>query len=543
MFKKAIEGLLGFRFGRKVSKREIVVNAENLETRVAVMESGRLEEYQVEHPTEERIVGSIYKGRVRNLEDGLQAAFVDIGLKKNAFLHYWDMIPEDGAAIEALEEGAGHGGGAGSGLRRKRVSSGEIAKRFPVDAEIVVQVTKGPIGTKGPRVTANLSIPGRYLVMMPGSSLRGVSRKIEDDKERLRLKKIVARLPQMQGVGLIVRTAGEGANQRAFVRDMRALTESWRQIQTNLRDLQAPACLYQEPDLVERVIRDWVTEDVDRIVIDNPKTFEMARELGSKISRRLRSRVQQYEGNQPIFEHFMIERQLDDAFGRKVNLKSGGHLIFDETEALVAVDVNTGRHKGSLQQEDVIYEVNIEAVEEVARQLRLRNIGGLIILDLIDMKSKKNRINVYKVLKDALRRDKARTNVLPISQLGLLEMTRQRVDEGILSAMRVDCPYCHGRGAVKSALTMSVEIQRQIAAVMRRLTNERRQESKLQITLHPSILDRLRREDEAFLVQMEKQFGGYLTFRSDPGKHIEEFEIRNPDTNEIYCGVQRQTIA
>jgi ribonuclease G len=521
--------MFGFKFGaKKTFKREIVINAESLETRVAVLENGKLEEFQVEHPSEERIVGGVYKGVVRNLEDGLQAAFVDIGLKKNAFLHYWDMIPEDAARLEAAEDITVRS----TAQKKKRYTGEEIARMFPVGSEIMVQVTKGPISTKGPRVTANLSIPGRYLVMLPGSNLKGVSKKIEDEKERLRLKKVLARLPVPEGVGLIVRTAGQGAKQRSFVRDMRSLVDAWKEIQTGIQEKSAPCCLYQELDLVERVVRDWLTEDIDRILVDDPHKFERIRDLASRISRRVRSRVQQYEGSAPLFEHFNIERQLENAFARRVMLKSGGYIIFDETEALISVDVNTGRHKGGQTQEDVILEVNTEAAEEVARQLRLRNVGGLIVVDFIDMKQKKNRNAVYKTLKDALYRDKAKTNVLPISHLGLLEMTRQRVDEGVLSSMYVDCPYCKGHGSVKSSLSMSVEIQRQIVSVMRRF-KAGGASRKLQIIVHPTVLERFRTEDEAILVDLEAKFTGYLSFRADPGRHVEEFEVRNAETGEL----------
>jgi len=527
--------MFGFRFGRKSFKREIVINAESLETRVAVLENGKLEEFQVEHPTEERIVGGIYKGVIKNLEDGLQAAFVDIGLKKNAFLHYWDMIPEDAARLEAAEDIT-----IRTMTKKKRYSSQEIAGMFPIGSEIVVQVTKGPISTKGPRVTANLSIPGRYLVMMPGSNLKGVSRKIEDEKERMRLKKVLARLPTPEGVGLIIRTAGMGAKQRSFVRDMRALVDVWNEISRGIKETPAPCCLYEELDLVERVVRDWLTEDIDRIVVDDPAKCESIKDLASKISRRVRSRIQQYEGSVPIFEHFNLERQLENAFARKVMLKSGGYIIFEETEALISVDVNTGRHKGAQTQEDVIFEVNTEAADEVARQLRLRNVGGLIVVDFIDMKQKKNRNAVYKTLKDALHRDKAKTNVLPISHLGLLEMTRQRVDEGVLSSMYVDCPYCKGRGSVKSALSMSVEIQRQIVALMRRF-KEAGQNRKLQVVVHPTVLERLRKEDEAVLMDLESKFSGYLSFRADPGRHVEDFEIRNAETSESLFSTAAKT--
>ena len=351
-------------------KNEIIINIESLETRVAVLKDDHLEHFYIERPSDDRIVGSIFKGRIQNIEDGLQAAFVDIGLKKNAFIHYWDMVPEDADRLEA-EEGMRR-----RTPKRKKFAPGEMAKQFPIGSEIVVQVTKGAIGTKGPRVTASLSIPGRYLVLMPGSRLKGVSRKIEDAKERQRLKKILTRLPVPANNGLIVRTAGAGARKVSFARDMRALTETWKEIEAGINDMAAPYRLYQEPDLAERVVRDSLTEEVDRIVIDSRDVFEQIKAVVSKISRRAKGRVKLYEGQAPIFDYFDVERQLETAFKRKVWLKSGGYVVLDECEALIAIDVNTGRHKGGSTQEQSILQVNTEAAEEVARQLRLRNIGG-----------------------------------------------------------------------------------------------------------------------------------------------------------------------
>jgi ribonuclease G len=528
--------------------REIIVNVESLETRVAVLESGKLEEYKIEHPSEERIVGSIFKGTIQNLEHDLQAAFVDVGLERNAFLHYWDMLPDDQVQLE-IEDGRRR-----RTPRRKRFSNDEIEKRFSPGSEIVVQVTKGAIGTKGPRVTASLSIPGRFLVMVPGSQLKGVSRRIDNDKERARLKKMLARLPVPEGAGLIVRTAAGGGRKSSFVRDLRALLVSWEDMQSAIRESSAPACVYREPDLVERVIRDWLTEDVDRITIDSRENFERIREVAGRISRSSRSRIHFYDGDRPIFEHYDIETQIEEAFRRTVKLSSGGCVVFDEAEALIAVDVNTGRHKGpkgakatnhgkgnrsgkgsralgSGSQEQAILEVNTEAVEEVARQLRLRNIGGLVVIDLIDMKSRKHQHTVFRTMKTALRRDRARTNVLPISELGLLEMTRQRVEESILSTMHIDCPYCRGRGIVKSPLGMSVEIQREISAIMRGRRDGGAKE--LQIVVHPMVLDRLRREDERVLVDLQDQFVGRLAFKSDPSKHVEFFAILDGGTEEV----------
>ena len=516
------------------AKREIIVNAENLETRVAVLENGRLEEFQVEHPTEERMVGSIYKGRIQNLEHDLQAAFVDIGMKKNAFLHYWDVLPDDEARLEA-EEG---GGGRHRAGRRKRLTNEEIEKRFPPGSEIVLQVTKGPIGTKGPRVTANLSIPGRYLVMMPGSQLKGVSRKIADGKERQRLKKILAGMEVPPDVGLIVRTAGSGARKGSFLKDMNGLCETWAELQRAIQEQPAPSCLYQEPDLVERVVRDWLEEDLDRIVVDSKPKYERIRDVAGRISRRTKSRIHLYQGDLPIFDYYEVERQLEEAFRRKVIMESGAYIVFDETEALIAVDVNTGRHKGSGSQEDAILKVNLEAVEEVSRQLRLRNIGGLVVIDLIDMKSKKHQQAVYRAMQTALKRDRAKTNVLPISDLGIMEMTRQRVAESVHSAIFMDCPYCRGRGDVKSPLGVSVQIQRQVAAILRK-SRSADQPRNLQVIIHPMVLERLRSEDEGFLMDIETRFNTHLTFKSDPSKHVEYFAISDAVTNDIiYCSAE-----
>lgn len=519
-------------FRKKEPKRQIIINAESLETRVAILDEGELVDFFVERTSDERIVGSIFKGRIQNLEDSLQAAFVDIGLKKNAFIHYWDMLPEDAARLE-IEEGA-------EPSRPRQKSSqlaAEVARRYPVGSEIVVQVTKGAIGTKGPRVSANLSIPGRFLVMLPGTSLRGVSRRIEDKAERERLKKVLARLPLPPNIGLIVRTAGLNTRRTAFVRDTRALLDIWRQIEKGIQELPAPARLYQEPDLIERVVRDALTEDIDRIVIDNRAEYERIKAIVSRISRPARGALKLYEGEAPIFEYFDVERQLENSLRRKVWLPSGGYIVFDETEAMVAVDVNTGRHKGGKTQDESILQVNLEAAEEIARQLRLRNVGGLVVIDFIDMASRKDQQAVYRKMKECLRRDKARTNVLPISPLGLLEMTRQRAAESIRESIFMDCPYCEGRGKVKSTFSMSVEIQRRIAEVIRR--RRRGNETlELRVLVNPAILERMRKQDEAELVAMEQRLQCRLTFIADPHLHLEDFKIQSAGGEDWYSSVE-----
>ena len=515
---------------RSKLKREIIVNVEKLETRVAVLENGRLEEFMVEHDEAERLVGSVFKGRVQNLENDLQAAFVDIGLKKNAFLHYWDMLPDVDAFLDDEDDPRQR---QKASRKSNKLSDAEIAKRFPPGSEIIVQVTKGPISTKGPRVTiANLSIPGRYLVMMPGTRTRGVSKKIGDAKERQRLKKILDKLPLPENVGLVVRTVGAGASARAFARDLRNLISIWNEMQANIKTRRTPCCIFQEPDLCERVIRDWLTEDVDSIVIDDERSFNEMREVAGKISRRAKSKIRRYDGGSGIFEHYGLERQLHDAFARQVPLKSGGYLVIDETEALIAVDVNTGHYKGNGSQEDAILEVNLEAVEEVARQLRLRNIGGLVILDLIDMKSRKHQREVYRALKEALKRDRARTNVLEISELGLLEMSRQRQDRSILSQLTSTCPYCRGRGLVKSPMAISVEIQRHLGSLLKKAEAEKRP-FEPKIVIAPQVMQRLRTEDSEILAVLQKDYNTRLTFVSELHRHPESFSILDAATSQV----------
>jgi ribonuclease G len=510
--------------------KEVIINAETLEIRVAVLEDGKLEEFTIERTTEERLVGSIFKGKVRNLQDDLKAAFVDIGFEKNAFLHYWDIVPNQfDSGVEIVER---------EGRRRDKpkITQRDIPRLYPPGSEIIVQVTKGPISNKGPRVTTNLVLPGRYLVLLPNSDQSGISRKIENQEERRRLKKILRELSIPEGMGVIMRTAGEGQQKRYFVRDLALLLEEWRGVQDHIKSQPMATCVFQEPDLIARTVRDFLTEDVERIVVDQPKAHDQMRDMISKISTRAANKVKLYTDAQAIFDRFNITKQLENTFSRQVHLKSGGYIVIDETEALVAIDVNTGRHKGSRDQESTILRVNLEAAEEICRQLRLRNMGGLIVLDFIDMKGRRDQQQVYSRMKDGLRRDKAKTHILPISQLGLMEMTRQRHTESVRSAVYDDCPYCKGRGKVKSVVTMSVEIQRKLQEILKKRTRDE-SDFQLRIVVHPTVLDRLRTEDEKHLIEMEKRYFGKLSFRADTGMHAEQFKIVNVENNEELASV------
>ena len=515
--------------------KELIVNSESLETRMAILVEGRLEDFNIERTHDERLVGSIYKGRVKNLEDGLNAAFVDIGLgKKNAFLHYWDIVPSHfDSSVEIVDRGA-------KKQPPPKITPEDIARLCPVGKEIVVQATKAAIGTKGPRVTTNLALPGRYLVLLPQSEQSGVSGKIESREERQRLKRIVKKLTLPEGMGVVIRTAGQGQKTRYFVRDLAILLEEWNQIQEAIDAQPAPKCVRQEPDLVERTIRDFLTEDFERIVVDTSAEYERIRSKIGRISERSAAKVKLYRESIPIFDRFGISRQIQSAYSRKVNLKSGGYIVIDETEALVAIDVNTGRHKNSPEDsESTIYKVNLEAAEEICRQLRLRNMGGLIILDFIDMQSRKEQQSIYQRVKECLQKDKAKTYVLPISRLGLMEMTRQRITESMKATAYDDCPYCLGRGHVKSPLTMSVEIQRKVSAILKRRRHDT-SDYQLTIVVNPNVYHRLLNEDEKFIVNLEKQYFGKLLFRSNPDLRAEEFKILDGKTNSELAG-RKQT--
>src|SRR3954465_8562595 len=517
----------------KGSYRELIINSEPLEKRVALLVDGRLEKFEIERESDNRMVGGIYKGRIKNLDPGLKAAFVDIGYTKNAFLHYWDMLP---AAADSSVEVVRVNKKKNAAPRPVDPTVKDIPSMYPPGSEIVIQVTKGPIGTKGPRTTTNLSLPGRYLILTPFSDGCGISRKIEDPQERKRLKTLINELTIPEGMGVIVRTAGEGKKPRYFVRDLHLLLAKWTEIQHKMENDRAPACLYQEPDIVERTVRDFLTEEIDRVLIDNEDDFKRTQELVSQISSRSRGKIAYYKEAIPVFERFNIERQIEQTFQRRVTLPSGGEIVIDETEALISIDVNTGSHKSrSGDEKNTIFQVNMEAAVEIARQIRLRNIGGLVIMDFIDMKERRHRNSVYDKMVELMSEDKAKTHILPISTLGIMQMTRQRQQESLSANIYTSCPYCRGRGIVKSATTMSVELQRKLSSVARRLQARKDgKEYALRIHVHPSILDRLRVEDSDLLVRMEKLFNVKLAFRADLNYHVENFKIINAITGEEY---------
>jgi ribonuclease G len=502
----------------------LVINAEKLERRVALIENGSLEEYDVERAGDANIVGGIFKGTVKNIEPGLKAMFVDIGMEKNAFLHFWDAIPAalDGGLEEIEREGRPK-------KKQKKITSKDIPNIYPIGSEIMIQVSKGPIGNKGPRVTTNVSLAGRYLVLMPFSEQFGISRKVDDPKERQRLRRIMQKLKVPEGMGIIMRTVAQGQRARHFVRDLAMLLEQWEEVERKRDSKPAPVCTFQEPGLIERTARDFLTDEVDQVICDDLETTEFMREVAGKISRRAKRRIHHFPSRRSIFNKIGVQKQIDEAFHRQVWLPCGGYLVIDETEALIAVDVNTGRNKGSKDVDKMILQTNIEAAEEVARQLRLRNIGGLVVVDFIDMRHRRDQMAVYRAMKERLKRDKAKTQVMQISPVGLMEMTRQRLNESLRDTMYEACPYCQGRGRVKTTLTMSVEIQRRLNTVIQRNAE---QVGDLIVMVNPDVLNRFKKEDSKLLMELERTHSGRLIFRTDPSLHRERFVIIDAESEK-----------
>jgi ribonuclease G len=449
-----------------VGKR-IVVNAGFTETRVAVQEGGLLTELYFERHGRRSIVGSVHKGVVTNVLPGMQAAFVDIGLAKDAFLYAGDYtanvaddarepdtggdVVEDDADVDVDEP------------EPRREVRGPIEDVLRKGQEVLIQVSKESLGTKGARITSFISLPGRYLVYMPQAHRIGVSRRIRDEAERDRLRSVVRGLNPPPG-GFIVRTNAEGKGEAEFAADVEFLGRLWGQIQARYEERHPPAVLHEEGDLIFRVVRDLLAPEVDELLIDLRDVYERCAGYVQSLVPALADRVKWYEGRAPIFDAFGIEKEIDKALRRRVWLKSGGYIVIDHTEALVSIDVNSGKYVGKRDFEQTVLKINLEAVGEIVRQIRLRDLGGIIIIDLIDMEVLEHREQVEKALKRALAEDKARTNVLAISELGLVEMTRKRVRQDLRSLLTESCPTCRGGGVVKSSATLAAEVLRGVQA-------------------------------------------------------------------------------
>jgi ribonuclease E len=456
-------------------KKEMLINAsQSEECRIAILEDGRLEELYTERSSQDNYAGNIYKGVVVNLEPGIQAAFVDFGVGRNGFLHISDVEPsyyrqggydpDEMAAQEKRERQNAprrrNNNFDYGGFRPK--NKPPIQDIFQRGDEVLVQVIKEGIGNKGPTLSTYISIPGRYLVLMPALGRVGVSRKIEDEAERRRLKDYLIELKPPKGLGFIVRTAGAGRNRRELSRDLAYLLRLWKAIVRRMEKSKAPIDIFEESDIIIRTIRDIVTTDIDAIVIDGEEHYKRAKEFLKLVMPRQANCLHHYTGKDPIFHKYKLEDEIAKIYQREVPLPGGGSIVIDQTEALVAIDVNSGTFRVDGTAEESAYRLNVNAAKEIARQLRLRDLGGVIVNDFIDMRREKNRRGVEHALRDAMKRDRARTKILRTSPFGLIEMTRQRIRPSLKKSVYYDCPCCNGRGVVKSEESMALEVIRML---------------------------------------------------------------------------------
>jgi len=483
---------------------EILINSTPSETRVALVESGMLQEVWLERASLTGYIGNIYKGQVSRVLPGLQAAFVDIGLDRTAFLHARDMVRQDPVAtgdeppVEPLI----------SGLLRQ-------------GDEVIVQVMKDPLGSKGARLTTNLSIPSRFLVLLPNCDVTGISARIEEDQERARLKDLVNSLRnENEGHGYIVRTKAEGVNDFALSADMVYLSKVWQAVLERGATAGLASCIYEDLPLSLRALRDMMHKEVDRVRIDSPSALQNARDFARRFVPDWLDRIEEYSSERPIFDLFGVEDELENALKPTTPLKSGGYLVFDQTEAMTTIDVNTGGYVGHRNLEETIYKTNLEAAQSIARQLRLRNLGGIIIIDFIDMSDEEHRRQLMRSLERALERDHAKIAVMEISPLGLVEMTRKRTTESLERRLCISCPCCEGRGTIKSTETVCLEIFREIMRSSRQF-----EASKLMVVASSRVVERILDEQSATVAELEELIGKSIRFQREDQYTQEQYDV------------------
>jgi len=501
----------------------IVINSAPYETRVATLESGVLVDFLLERGDDRNIIGNIYKGKVIRVLPGMQAAFVDIGMEKAGFLYAGDFVtPRLGFETDESEE-------------EDLVEDIDIhAARFPQEQfippiegmiresqHLIVQVAKEPLGTKGARITSHITLPGRYLVLLTWSAHIGISRRIEDPGERERLHEIGERIC-LDGMGAIVRTAAEGRTEAELKADMDYLVRHWDTIRKKCEAASAPTLIHRELSLSLRAVRDMFTADMDQIVVDSEEEYVRIRDFTSQFFPRLLDQIELYRGSQPIFEHYGVEIELARALDKKVWLKSGGYIVIEQTEALTVIDVNTGKYVGRSSLEETTVKINLEAVKEIVYQLRLRNIGGIITIDFIDMKTEENRDKVYQALVDALRADRSKTTICKISELGLVEMTRKRIRESLSRFLSEPCPYCSGEGIIKSKKTICYEIFREFERQALLLAGK-----QVSLYVHPAVAEEMFGEHRRFIEMLENRFGMKVNISASEKFHVEQYQIEH----------------
>jgi ribonuclease G len=502
----------------------LVINADGPETRVALVEDGFLGELYIERKRERGIAGNIYKGRVERVLPGMQAAFVNIGLEKSSYLHVSDVrgTPDDLTRLFSSEASRPDEEDEDAADAARAHGGARIEDLLKEGQEIVVQVTKEPISTKGARATRYISLPGRHLVFMPTVDHVGISRRIGSDRERKRLREIVDSM-RPPGSGFIVRTVADGVSERELRADMEFLIKLWNEVVRRAEGGRCPALIYNDLDLLLRTVRDLFTPDVEKLIIDSRPEYDRVKKFIGSFMPDFSGQIELYDGTDPIFDGFGIEIEIDRALERKVWLKSGGYLIVDEMEALTAIDVNTGRFVGKSSLEDTITKTNLEACREVAEQLRIRSIGGMIVVDFIDMDRPQNRDKVTRTFNDHLRKDRSKAAVTRISELGLIEMTRKRTRESLLHTLTEPCTACEGKGYTKSRRTISYELFREL-----RRQGDLIQGDTVLVEVHPEVAQVLATTDHAFLEDMEKRLQKRIMIKARGSFQLEDFEIRSP---------------
>ncbi len=561
-------------------KKEILVNVEFEEKRVAICENGHLEEYYVERASDKQLVGSIFKGRVSSIVPGIGAAFIDVGLEKNGFLYVTDVVgqgvlegedaefdddahpappAQPAPAAEAApgnpqlqdapsqgqpqgqqqqggrqqqgqnrrdhnQRGGGrHGGRHGGGRHQHRPKEPVplIADVLKKDQEVLVQVVKEPFGTKGARLTCQISLAGRFVVFMPHHPHVGISKRIDDRRERDRIRQIIKAMNLPKDIGLIVRTAAWGCEAKVLERDIRFLIHQWRLIQRRCQTRKAPNNVHEEYSLVLRMVRDVLTENFDRIIINDKDEFKKVDNYMRAAVPNLRPKLQLYTGEIPIFAAHNVQREIERIYEPRASLKSGGHIVIEQTEALVSIDVNTGKFTGTRNLEETAFRTNCEAAREIAKQLRLRDLGGIIIIDFIDMEGGDHRRQVLRILEESLKRDRAKTSFLNLSQLGLVEMTRQRMRKSLESASTSQCPYCQGKGIVRSKETVAAEALQKLVTHLKNHPKEH-----VELSASPAVVEVLSRENSKMVKQIESRTGGRISLAADSHIHVEEVRIK-----------------
>jgi ribonuclease G len=498
--------------------RELIINAGSKEVRIALLEDRKLAELVIERAESRHCLGNVYKGRVETVVPGIQAAFVDIGMPKNGFLYVTDVTDGLARYEEELEERI---------VPSRRPRSGSISKVLKQGQDVMVQVTKEAIGTKGTRLTTFVSLPGRFLVLMPNVAHVGVSRKLESESERARLKRLATQLKPRR-MGVIVRTAAKDVGKKELKADMEFLVKQWRTLRRRMRSADAPAPLHEDTGPVLRVVRDLFTDTVDRLVVDSEVEYSRILNFCESLAPKLKRCVKLHRGKTPLFDKLGLEQAITKALRRKVWLKSGGYLVIEQTEAFGVIDVNTGKFTGKKNLEDTVFKTNIEAAKEIARQVRLRDMGGIIVVDFIDMESAKRGEEVIRVLTEALKNDRSKPTVSELTELGLVEMTRKRVRHSLMTMLTEPCSYCEGTGRTSSDVTVSLEVLHKLESLFCRVRDK-----SVVVEVHPRVAERLQGADSDGLEEVTAKFKREVLIEEKPDFHIENVRFRSSHNGKV----------